>query len=80
MKSETLLESFGYFGAALLIGAYALLSFDILASNSIGYQTMNLVAALVYGIYAVKRKAYPVLVVQLFWGAIGIVALVKILT
>ena len=41
---------------------------------------MNLVAALVYGIYAVKRKAYPVLVVQLFWGAIGIVALVKILT
>jgi len=77
MKSEKGLELFGYFGAALLIGAYALISFDIVVSDSLIYQGMNLTAAIVYGIYAIKRKVTPVLVVQLFWGTIGIVAIVK---
>lgn len=79
MGSEEKLELLGYSGAVLLILAYALLSFKILNNDSLIYQGMNVAAAFIYGFYAVKKPAKPVLVVQIFWGVIGIVAIIKIL-
>lgn len=80
MQKSKAVELLGYFGAALLIGAYFLVSFDVVESDSLTYQGLNLLAAIVYGFYAVIRKVTPVLVVQLFWGTIGILAIVRILT
>ncbi|GEM_PF-2612077 len=79
MQKAKAVELLGYFGATLLIGAYFLVSFDVVESNSLAYQGMNLLAAIVYGFYAVIRKVTPVLVVQLFWGTIGLVAILRIL-
>lgn len=73
------LEIFGWYCAAAIVGAYALLSFSIIQSNSVLYQLLNLTGAV--GIVAVSlaKKAYQPATLNIIWTVIAAIALIKLL-
>lgn len=70
----------GWIGAALVLGAYFLVSIKKLPPTSVYYQLMNLFGALGVGINVFVQKAYPSLTIQIFWGLIAIFGLYKIIS
>lgn len=74
---NTLIEWVGWYGATAILLAYLLLSFGVLASDSVWFQLLNGTGAL--GILAVSwyRRAYQPAVLNALWAAIAIVALVR---
>lgn len=80
MSKDQSVELTGYIAAALIIGAYFIVSFDIANSDSVVYQGMNFAAAVIYVWYAIIRKITPVLIVNLACGTIGAVSIYKIIT
>lgn len=73
------LEIFGWYGAVAIVGAYALVSFSIIQSNSVLYQLLNLTGAI--GIVAVSlaKKAYQPATLNIIWTVIAAIALIKLL-
>lgn len=72
-----LVEALGWYGAAAIITAYGLVSFQLLNPESTLYQLLNLTGAL--GIIAdtYTKKDYQPLVLNIFWLAIAILALLR---
>jgi hypothetical protein len=75
----SILEAFGWYGAAAILGAYALVSFGMLQADSVAYQALNVTGAL--GIVVVSRaKNNPQpMVLNAVWAVVGAVALVRML-
>ena len=71
------IELIGYVGAACLISGYYLVSSGKWDGESLKFNVLNLTAAVIYAVYAVIREVPPVLIVQLFWGTIAIIAIVR---
>ncbi len=57
--------------------AYILVSSKKLDSGGEIYQTMNLVGALGVGINAFYQQAWPSLAIQVIWGLVAILTLVR---
>jgi hypothetical protein len=64
----------------LILGAYGLLSFEVILSTSHTYQLMNLIGAIGIAYISIKRKAYPPGVLNIIWALIALVAIIRILT
>ncbi|HEY0907959.1 MAG TPA: hypothetical protein VGE35_01280 [Candidatus Paceibacterota bacterium] len=77
-RKNILIEIFGWYGAAGLIGAYALSSFGILTPENIWYQVINITAALGIVTVSFYKKTYQPGVLNIIWTVIGLVALFKI--
>jgi hypothetical protein len=75
----TFTDTLGWTGVILFMLAYGLVSFAIVKPTKLPYQTMNLVGAALVGTQAYLLRNAPVMTMELFWGAIGIAALIKIL-
>lgn len=67
----------GWVGTTLLIGVYALNSFGVISSVSLIYLISNLIAAILLGIRVFADKNYSNVVLEIFWGLIALVAIVK---
>ncbi len=67
----------GWAGTVLLIGVYALNSFGVISSISLVYLFSNLIAAILLGIRVFADKNYSNVVLEIFWGIIALVAIVK---
>jgi NADH:ubiquinone oxidoreductase subunit 6 (subunit J) len=76
MKKKTI-EIMGWYGAAAIVGAYALTSFGILTSSNIWYQLINLTGALGIAVISFSKKAYQPAVLNILWIIIAIIALVR---
>lgn len=74
---EIVSEVVGWTGTVLLIGAYLLLSIGKISNGRI-YQWFNLVGAVGLLINAAVHGAWPVVILNLAWSAIGIVALIRL--
>ena len=72
-------EFLGWVGTALVLGAYALISFGVLVAGDWPYQAMNLFGAIFVGYIAFKRRAYQPLALQVVWGVVAAIALVGML-
>ncbi len=74
-----LLELLGWYGAAAILGAYALVSFGFLPPDSVLYQALNGTGAV--GIVAVSlaKKAYQPAALNAVWTVIALVAIVRLL-
>ena len=72
-------EAFGWYGAAGLILAYALVSYSVLAPNSIWYQLLNLTAALGIVTEAFYKKDYQPGVLNIVWAVVALVAILRII-
>jgi hypothetical protein len=75
----TLPDLLGWAGVILFMLAYGLVSFGMLNATKATYQIMNLVGAALVGTQMYLLWNPPIMVMEMFWGAIGITALVKIL-
>ncbi len=67
----------GGIGACLVAMAYVLVSYKKVQGDSRIYQLMNFLGAIGVGINASYQKAWPSFALQIVWGAVAIVALVK---
>jgi len=72
-----LIEIIGWTGGLLVLGAYFLISLRYLQTNSIYYQLMNIVGALLLIINTIYLKAYPSAFVNVVWVGIGVAGLYK---
>ena len=70
----------GWIGAFVLLGAYLLVSFDLIGAQSIAYQLMNIIGAVGLMILALARRATPSVFVNAIWIIIGLVAIVGIIS
>lgn len=71
-------DIFGWIGMVLVLLAYFLLSLEKI-SNGIGYQTLNLVAALLMAIGLFPKNAWFSFTLQIIWALVAVIALIKIL-
>jgi len=70
-------DIFGWIGMVLVLIAYGLLSTNRI-SNGKSYQLLNLVAALFMAIGLLPKNAWFSFALQVAWGIIAIVAIIKI--
>lgn len=74
-----LIEIAGWYGAIAIIGAYALASFNIISSQSLSYQILNITGALGLILVSWKKKVYQSVVLNIIWTFIGLAAVYNIL-
>jgi hypothetical protein len=67
----------GWSGAALVLGAYALVSMRKQASDSASFQAMNIVGAVGLATSAAANDAWASAVVNVLWIAIGVVVTLR---
>lgn len=74
------IEIFGWYGAMVILLAYALVSFSYIEPTNIWYQILNGTGAL--GIVAVSfyKKAYQPGVLNAIWAVIALLAIVQIIS
>ncbi len=75
MTSKSFVDFSGWAAAALILGAYALLSFGKIQARSPLYQWMNIVGALGFIINCSANGAWPSVALNIVWMAIALYAL-----
>jgi hypothetical protein len=71
------IEIIGWAGAALILGAYALLSANKLRAQSVTYHLMNILGAAGFVINSGYNGALPSAVMNVVWIGIGVYALAQ---
>ncbi|HWB38674.1 MAG TPA: hypothetical protein VG604_00335 [Candidatus Saccharimonadales bacterium] len=77
--SNKLIEYAGWYGTAAIVGAYALVSFKVIAADGAIYQLLNLTGALGIIAISLKKKVRQSAVLNAFWAIIAIAALLRLL-
>ena len=75
MTLKTFIELAGWSGAALILAAYALLSFGKIQPRSRVYQAMNIAGAIGFIVNCGWSRDWPPLALNVVWLVIGIYAL-----
>ncbi len=78
-KRRALVEILGWYGLIAVVIAYGTVSLGFVSPNSYTYQFLNLSGALGLGLVAFVRKAYQNGVLNVVWGAIAVVALIRLI-
>jgi len=73
------MEIVGWYGTLAILAAYALSNFNIISTQTLLYQSLNVTGALGIVLISIKRKTYQPAVLNMIWAAIGMVILLKIL-
>lgn len=68
-------EVVGWLGAALILGAYALLTAGKIQAESVAYQGMNVVGAAGFVVNSGWNGAIPSAALNVVWAGIGLFAL-----
>jgi len=66
-------------GMALILIAYALISFGVFNYDSLVYQLMNGIGAIGLVYISFIKKAYPPGVLNIIWALVAIVAIINII-
>ena len=72
-------HAIGFLGTFLVLGAYFLLSAGKIKSASLQYQGINLLGAALLTVYGVMLAAWASIALNAIWGAIALVALLRVL-
>jgi hypothetical protein len=78
MKAR-LAEIIGWYGTLALLFAYALASFKFIQADGFSYQFLNLTCAIGIIVIAAYKKVYQSVVLNIFWGGVALIALMRIL-
>jgi len=79
-RSSWLIEALGWYGAAAVLAAYLLLSFNVLQPDQLSFQLLNGSGALALGFEAYRKKDYQPTALNAIWLAIAVIAIIRILT
>lgn len=72
-------EILGWYGVAAIVGAYALLSFGIINSESLWYQGLNLTGAIGIVLDALDDKNIQPAVLNTIWAVIALIAVINVI-
>jgi hypothetical protein len=75
-----LIEAIGWMADVLFLLAYFFVSTKKLSGDGKIFNVMNLAGAVLYSSYAILKSAPPVLILEVFWGAIAVRAIYKSLS
>ena len=73
----TISDALGWIGTCLIVLAYVLLSFDVIEEDDVRYISLNLVGAAGVGANVFAQGTWPALALQILWGGVAIVSLIK---
>lgn len=76
---NTITEILGWYGVVAIVGAYALLSFNIIDNESLWFQGLNLTGAIGVVIDALDDKNIQPAVLNTIWAVIALIAILKVL-
>ena len=74
---EALIQIVGWVGTFLIVLAYFLVSYKKVDGSSKIYQAMNLLGAIGVGVNVFHQQAWPAVALQVVWGIIAIVTLIR---
>ena len=74
---EIIIQTVGWVGTFLIVFAYFLVSYKKVDGGSKIYQAINLLGAIGVGVNVFHQQAWPAVVLQVVWGIIAIIALIK---
>lgn len=76
---KKIIEAFSWYGVVAILAAYALVSFDIIRSDSIPYQLLNLTGAVGIVIDALYARNYQPAVLNTIWFVVAAMAIFRLL-
>lgn len=77
-KHQLAAELAGWYGTFAILTAYILVSFNIIAGDGLVFQLLNLTGAMGIIAIAAYKKVTQSIVLNIFWGAIAIIAILNI--
>lgn len=69
----------GWYGVAAILGAYVLVSFDIVTVHGYAYQLLNFTGALGIVIETTSKKDKQPAVLNIVWLLVALVAIIKLM-
>ncbi len=72
-------EAIGWYGTVVIVGAFALVSLELLAPTSLWYLILNLTGSLGIVFISFKKKTYQPGVLNIIWALITGVAIIKLM-
>jgi hypothetical protein len=78
-RMAKLIDFLGWYGVVAILGAYALVSFSILAPTNIAYQILNGTGAVAIVLEAGHKRDMQPAVLNGIWAIIALVAIVRML-
>lgn len=73
------MEAVGWYGTVVIVGAFALVSLELLAPTSLWYLILNLTGSLGIVFISFKKKTYQPGVLNIIWALITGVAILKLM-
>ncbi len=74
---EIFIEISGWIGTVMIVSAYFLVSREYVTGKNRIYQLMNLLGAIGVGLNVFHQEAWPALALQITWGIIAVVSLIR---
>jgi hypothetical protein len=71
-------ELMGYSASTMYITAFFLVSQGFISGEKLMFNIMNLIGAIIFMVYAIIKKLIPVLILEIFWGGVAVLALIKL--
>lgn len=78
-KPSPLVNALGWYGTVAILAAYGLTSFGVIEQNAL-YQLLNLTGALGVGLVCWRLKTWQPFWLEVVWGAVAIISLVRLVT
>lgn len=76
---ELVINILGWIGSIAVVAAYGLNSYQKIKSDSITFQLLNLIGAILLIINSIYKQAYPFTFINSVWSVIAIVAIMEII-
>ncbi len=73
------IEAIGWYGTVVIVGAFALVSLELLAPTSLWYLILNLTGSLGIVFISFKKKAFQPGVLNVIWALITGAAILKLM-
>lgn len=78
-NKKLLAEVAGWYGALAILTAYALVSFNVLESDGLVFQLLNLTGALGVLTISIYKKVGQTVALNVFWALVALIAVISIL-
>lgn len=79
MMKNKLIQVFGWYGVAAILGAYFLVSFSYLAPGGLPYQLLNFTGSLGIAVVAYSKKDKQPFWLNVVWMLIGAVVIARLI-
>ena len=77
-RNKLSIEVLGWYGAVAIVGAYILVSFNVITVDTLLYQALNFTGAIGVVVVSVAKGARQPAVLNAFWALIALVAMARI--